>query len=147
MKHLFDELTQNFPTTELNCSLIWAETGTTESVYIIREGNDNQTCKNYLFDSHGLYIKSFEGPVPYHIMGKREITTDNREQIANTTYLFGVPVEVKYQDGSNLITRINGTLDTIKKYFAIGKPVNIGGPVPGGPLDNIQKITELKLSF
>lgn len=143
MKHLFDELTQNFPASEPNCCLIWAETGTAESVYIIREGNDNQTCKNYLFDSHGLYIKSFEGPVPYHIMGKREITADNREHIANTTYLCGVPVEIKCEDGSNIITRFNGTLDTIKKYFSIGKPVNTGN----GLLDNIQKITDFKLSF
>lgn len=143
MKHLFDELTQNFPASELNCCLIWAETGTAESVYIIRERSENLPSKNYLFDSHGLYIKSFEGPLPYHINRISLITIDNREQIANTTYLCGVPVEVKYEDGSNIITRINGTLDTIKKYFAIGKPVNIGN----GPLDNIQKITDLKLSF
>jgi hypothetical protein len=142
MKHLFDELTTNFPTNKI-CTLIWAETGLADTVYIIREGQDYPTCNNHVFDRHGLFIKSFTGPLPYHIMGDRPLTMENRERIINEMYLFGVPVEIKYEDGSKEITRVNGTADTIKKHFAIGKPVNIGN----GPLDNIQKITEVNLSF
>jgi len=47
---------------------------------------------------------------------------------------------VTYQDGNVIKTRINGTEETIKEYFKIGKYFNIGSVS-----DNMQPITGLQI--
>ena len=50
-------------------------------------------------------------------------------------------VKVKYADGSEIITSINGTNEEIKDYFSIGREFNIGTVE-----DNVQKVVGLQFS-
>lgn len=145
MKHLIESLKTVFPSLETTCYLYSGQKDG-ETVYIIQSDSrwSDVGVHNYLFDRKGLFVHSFKGSVPQKwIDTKIRITKKNRVEIADSLKLVKVPVEVVYEDGNVIQTSINGTWTEIREYFRIGKLVNIGN----GPLDNIQRITDLKLSF
>lgn len=48
-------------------------------------------------------------------------------------------VKVIFENGNSITTRINGTVEEIKDYYAIGTPFNIGSVD-----DDIQKVKSLE---
>lgn len=48
-------------------------------------------------------------------------------------------VKVLFGNGDSITTSINGTEDEIKRYYAIGRPFNIGSVE-----DNMQNVTALE---
>ena len=48
-------------------------------------------------------------------------------------------VKVIFENGNSFTTRINGTMEEIKEYYAIGTPFNIGSVE-----DDIQKVAILE---
>lgn len=48
-------------------------------------------------------------------------------------------VKVIFENGNSITTRINGTTEEIKEYYAIGTPFNIGSVD-----DDIQKVKSLE---
>jgi hypothetical protein len=49
-------------------------------------------------------------------------------------------VKVKFSDGNEIITQINGTEEEIKKYYAVGSVFNIGDGAGGDKLATVNSL-------